>query len=245
MSRDNFSVKVKRELGLLSSGYCMICRRPVSIPNYAHIIPASEKGPRSEFRNKYNQDFIISKKNGLCLCPDCHALIDDPSTNRYSLEELFKINQRFQNEYDLKEEYKNQLGIYNQVTDKEIKDIYNRIYLYLNSEDDMPAEENYDKIPYDKKMEKNGFNKYHQHEINFFYSEEFSAFYNAIQNMPIAAIKLRAAVSTLYVRLSSDEEDGNKIIEQMINIMFDPSEKHIGNKITLFYYFIICEVFKK
>lgn len=245
MARDNFSIKVKRGLNQLSNGCCMICRRYISTPNYAHIIPASKQGPRSNERGEYSQEFIISIDNGLCLCPECHMFIDDPSTNKYTTQELFEINKRFQDEFNLKEEYKQQLGIYNDITDKEIKNIYTRIYDYLNDDDDIQIKEDYDKISYTDKMNLNQFSKYYQKEIKFFYSVEFSAFEKAIQEMPIAAVKLRAAISTLYMRLSMEEKNNNKIIEKMLNIMSDPSEEQLGNKLTLYYFFIICEVFKK
>lgn len=244
MARKNFSAKVKRTLFLWSNGHCMICNKPVTSPNYAHIIPASDDGPRCEFRTQYDDNFIISEKNCLYLCRDCHADIDDISNSK-SLEYLFEINSRCEHSYILKEEYKNFLGVYDKALEQELKKGFKRISEYLDNEIPLEFSDDYAKISYKEKMNLNGFKKRHRSEITHVYAEEFSAFKKVVEELPILGIKLRGAVSTLYQRLSEEEKDGDNILNMMLQIMYDPTDDIVGNRIVLYYYFIICEVFKK
>lgn len=247
MVRNDFPTKVKRIIGNLSDNNCMICRKPLVTPNYAHIIPASPEGPRSEYRNQYDEKFIKSVENGLCLCNDCHNEIDTEVINTYSIDDLFAINKQFKYDFQIQQEYKSQLGIHEKDFFTELQNSYQKILDYLNQELDpiinYVEELSYDKIPYEEKMNLNNFDYRHMKDITFVYAEEFSAFQKMLEESPIVGIKMKAAISALYIRISANESDNNKLIDKMLDVMYDPSERALGNKISLYYYFIICEVF--
>lgn len=245
MARKNFSAKVKRISYLRSDGHCMICGRPVMSPNYAHIVPASPEGPRSENIKNYDTEFIVSADNCLCLCRDCHSIIDDDTVNKQSLNDLFEINKKYKQIYDLREEYKTSVGSYEKESVDELNKVYEKICDYLGADIKISETEDYYKIPYKDKMKRNNFNVRHKKEITNAYAEELSAFRRTISENPIVGIKLKSAVSVLYERLRKNEEDGDKVIDDMLRIMYDPSEGVVGNKIVLYYYFVICEVFQR
>jgi hypothetical protein len=79
-----------------SGGHCQnpACRRDlhaiskrVSVSELAHIIPASDGGPRGESDQHLDDDQRAAANNILLLCPTCHTAIDkDPA--EYPIERL-------------------------------------------------------------------------------------------------------------------------------------------------------------
>jgi len=228
----------------------MICACPTTKPRIAHIIPASEKGPRSEFRNEYDEKFITSPSNGLSLCNTCHDLIDDEDLNTYNVQELFDINNAFRKKFQLEEEYRRQLGINNQDYYIELEEFYKNLIEKLEVTDEqiqlvIKKHSDFKKINYIKKIEKNKFNMRQKRKIKSLYAAELFIFKENLEENPIIAIKLQAAIKILYNRLSEKNKNQEEIYDKMLEHMYDPSNQVLGNDIVLTYYFVICEVFLK
>lgn len=76
----------------------------------AHIIPASEFGPRCEYRETVSRDFISSAENGLWVCPNCHAKIDAPNTV-FTYDDLVEMNKSFKELYELRGSFQTDIHI--------------------------------------------------------------------------------------------------------------------------------------
>ncbi|WP_332650170.1 HNH endonuclease signature motif containing protein [Lysinibacillus sp. 54212] len=248
--RIEFSSTVKRELQIISKHRCMICHIPTTKPRIAHIIPAAMNGPRSEYRSNYNEEFIASPQNGLSLCNSCHDLIDDEDLNTYTVQELLDINDTYRSKFKLEEEYKRQLGINNQDNFIELEGFYKNLISKLDVTDEqiqMVIEKHPDfkKIEYVKKMDKNKFNIRQKRRIKSLYAAELFVLKENLEDNPIIAIKLQAAIKILYNRLSENIDNQEEIYDKMLEHMYDPGNQVLGNEIVLNYYFVICEVFLK
>lgn len=250
MARENFTPKVKREITNYSAGACMICKKKLNSPEIAHIIPASEKGPRSKYRNSYSQEFIKSPENGLCLCNYCHELIDDDGLNKYTVEDLLQINRKFKKDYFISEEYKHLLGINDINNSNELIKFYNHLLNLLNMNDEESNElleknEGFVKICIDEKIEKNDLHFRQARLIREKYAFEFFVFKETIENSTIISEKIKSAIKILYHRIkTTDTKMSNAdIFDKMLTLMYDPSNQVVGNKTPLIYFFIICEVF--
>ncbi|WP_317913542.1 HNH endonuclease signature motif containing protein [Carnobacterium maltaromaticum] len=250
MAREDFTPKVKREIINYSAGSCMICRKNINSPKIAHIIPAAVNGPRSEYREKYGLDFIKSPDNGMCLCQTCHDLIDDDGLNSYSLDELFKINQKFKTEFHIKEEYKTLLGIDNVNHSNELEKFYQHLLTLLdatneNSTEFSSMDSSFTKIPIDEKIESNGLFLRQARLIRSNYAFDFLVFKNTMENYTIISEKIKTAIKILFERVKETEntKSNAEIFDKMLTLMHDPSRQIVGNQIPLIYFFIICEVF--
>lgn len=249
MTRENFTPKVKREITNYSDGVCMLCLKGLTSPKIAHIIPAAAKGPRSEFRDMYEDNFIKSSNNGLCLCSECHDLIDDDGLNNYSLEELIEVNKKFKEEYFIKAEYKHLLGIGDINYSNELSKFYDHLKSLLNTSDaEIVLSKNdseFTKISIDEKIEKNNLYFVQARMIKSNYAFEFMIFKEVMENSLIISEKIRAAIKILYQRLKKNEQNisNANLFDKMLTLMYDPSSQVVGNKIPLIYFFIICEVF--
>ncbi|KMT61248.1 HNH endonuclease signature motif containing protein [Paenilisteria newyorkensis] len=245
--RLDFTQPVKREIALFSNNHCMICDKDTVKPRIAHIIPASEKGPRSEWRNSYDASYIGSSSNGLCLCNDCHDKIDDDGLNCYSLEELQEINMKYQKSFNLLTEYKKTLGLMDVNYAIEIKKFYNVLIQKLNVEDEeivsLLPQNTFNKVEIEEKMKLNNLSNFQRRRILNSYAYEFHIFQEALEYDSIVAIKFLSAVKILYKRLSNEFDNQSEILDEMKKIMVDPSEGVVENDIVLSYFFIICEVF--
>lgn len=228
----------------------MICKETLNSPEIAHIIPASAEGPRSEYRDTYGRDFIKSSSNGLCLCHNCHAMIDDEGLNKYTLEELIQINEKFQRNFEVGEEYKQLLGINDRKYAGELDVFYSLLLQVL----DMSDEENerliekrntFIKIPVNEKIIRNELTSRQASEINNRYAFEFQAFSKTVENSPIVSEKIKTAIKILYTRIQSADisKTNSEIFDVMLSLMYDPSNQVVGNHIVLIYFFIVCEVF--
>ncbi|UED78404.1 HNH endonuclease [Lysinibacillus sp. CD3-6] len=248
--RVDFSSTVKRDLQIIAGNHCMICSTPTTKPRIAHIIPAAENGPRSEYRKHYSEEFIASSKNGLSLCNTCHDLIDDEDLNTYTIQELFNINNSFREKFLLEEEYKRQLGINNQENYIELEEFYKNLITKLEVTDEeieivIEKHTDFKKIDYLKKIEINKFNIRQKRKIKSLYAAELFVLKENLEENPIIAIKLKAAIQILYNRLSKKSKNQEEIYDKMLEHMYDPSKQVLGNEIILTYYFVICEVFLK
>lgn len=248
--RSEFSATVKRNLQLIARNRCMICSCPTNKPRISHIIPAAQNGPRSEFRHLYTEKFITSPENGLSLCNECHDVIDDPDLNIYSVDELFNFNNQSREKFDLEEEYKKQLGISDIGHFNELKNFYTLLLNRLDLTDDeieliIQKNDDFKKIDYIKKMKKNEFLPRQTRRIKQLYASELFILKEQIEENPIIAIKIAAAVRILYLRLSEKFSNQSDIYDKMLEHMYDTSHQKIGNEIILTYYFVICEVFIK
>lgn len=87
IKRNNFSDNTKKELFKFVNGICSKCYKPTTcrdgssgrvleIGEAAHILPASENGPRYDATLKVSDEYIRSEKNGLWLCHECHRDVD-------------------------------------------------------------------------------------------------------------------------------------------------------------------------
>ncbi|HAO5845732.1 TPA: HNH endonuclease, partial [Listeria monocytogenes] len=245
LPREDFTTKVKREIVNYSAGSCMICRKNINNPKIAHIIPAALKGPRSEFREEYTQNFIKSPENGLCLCQSCHDLIDDDGLNNYSLEELFQINRNFKTEFQIKDEYMTLLGISNVNHSNELEEFYKHLISLLNTTNEnfveLSAMDNsFTKIPVDEKIEINSLSLRQARLIQNNYAFEFLIFKNTMENHTIIAEKIKTAIKILFERVKETENTRNntEIFDKMLTLMHDPSKQVVGNQIPLIYFFI-------
>lgn len=248
--REEFSSSVKRELQIIAKHHCMICHKPTTKPRIAHIIPASKNGPRSEYRNQYTEKFIGSAENGLSLCNDCHDLVDDPDLNTYELQDLFDINNTLRSKFKLEEEYKKLLGINEQDYYIELDTFYKNLIAKLNVTDEeiqlvIENHSDFKKINYIEKMDKNGFNHRQKRKIRSLYAAELFILKENLENNTIIAIKIHAAITILYTRLSETGMTQEEIYDKMTEHMYDPTDQVLGNEIILTYYFVICEVFLK
>lgn len=250
MTRLDFSVAVKRTLQAASFNRCMICNQITSKPEAAHIIPASKKGPRSEFRENYGDDFIISVNNALNLCRKCHSEIDDESLNKYSLDELFEINKKYLLNNKIGEEYLN----FFYTTEKEMKSELVEFYRNLLRALDMTDEEievllekhsDYTKIEFEEKLKINEFSRNIERDIKNMYATDALIARNELKNNPIMALKIQSAIKVLYLRCAEITDNQNDIYNQMILLMnkHDPVDNMLDNRVFLNYFFIICEVF--
>lgn len=105
MDRKGISVKIQKELLLLSGGLCSICKTPLIsidksnnsnvISNYAHIRAVGENGPR--YNNNYPKDLINSIENIIVVCANCHKIIDNDVTE-YTVERLTSIKENHERE---------------------------------------------------------------------------------------------------------------------------------------------------
>ncbi|WP_438714339.1 HNH endonuclease [Enterococcus sp. AZ109] len=249
MVRENFTPKVRTEIINYSDGVCMLCLKSLTSPKIAHIIPASKNGPRSEYRSSYGSDFIKSSDNGLCLCSDCHDLIDDEGLNTYSLVDLLNINKRFKKDFFVKEEYKHLLGIGDINHSNELVRFYDHLLGLLNCSDkdfdNFDTVTGFTKVSVDKKISVNNLYFRQAKTIRDQYAFEFIIFKQSLENSPIISEKIRAAVKVLYQRIKDQEKDLSNadLFDKMMSLMYDPSKQVIGNRIPLIYFFIICEVF--
>lgn len=250
MVRENFTPKVRTEIINYSDGICMLCLKSLISPKIAHIIPASENGPRSEYRTRYSSYFIKSSDNGLCLCSDCHDLIDDDGLNKYTLDDLLKINKKFKEDFFIKEEYKHLLGIGDRNQSNELVMFYNHLLNLLDSSDEnfngFDSDIGFTKVSVEEKINGNNLRYRQAKTIRDQYAFEFMVFKQAMENSPIISEKIRAAIKVLYQRVESNEKEISRanLFDKMMSLMYDPSKQVIGNKIPLIYFFIICEVFK-
>lgn len=248
--RLDFSSTVKRDLQIIAGQRCMICTRPTTKPRIAHIIPASENGPRCEYRSQYDDKFITSPSNGLSLCNKCHDDVDDKDLNTYSLEELFEINNFFREKFKTEEEYRISLGINEYDNHYELNEFYKLLIRSLDITDEeieslIAKHTDFEKIDYVSKMKKNEFNNRQRRKIQQLYAAELFILKEQLEENPIIAIKIGAAVKVLYERLKKKNIKQAEIYDRMLEHMYDPSKQIIGNEIMLTYYFVICEVFKK
>lgn len=249
MVRENFTPKVKREIINYSDGKCMICLKSLTSPKIAHIVPAAEKGPRSEFRDSFEDSFIKSTENGLCLCSECHDLIDDDGLNKYSLRKLLEINRKFREEYSIKEEYKQLLGVGNINHSNELLNFYNHLQFLLNQSDEelsiVQSGSGFNKISIEEKIQRNGLDARQARTIKQYYAFEFIQFKEAMENSLIISEKIRSAVKILFQRLRKTEQgiSNADLFNKMLALMYDPSNQVVGNRVPLIYFFIICEVF--
>ncbi|GAA0071412.1 hypothetical protein UT300003_29360 [Clostridium sardiniense] len=248
--RKNFSAAVKRQTELYARGHCMICGKATNKPRIAHIIPASKEGPRSEYINDFSEEFIISSKNALSLCNDCHDKIDDEGLNSYSLQELLAFNERSRKNFELLEEYREQIGLTNISYTEEIEKFYEILLKELEVtdeelEDKISKNMDFIKIDVDEKLKKNLFNMLQKRRVLNCYAYEFYIFKEAIESNVIISAKLTAAIKVLYKRLLEMNNNQSEIFDEMKKLMIDPSQGVLGNDLVLSYYFIICEVFKK
>ena len=83
--RANFSEDVKLKLRIRVGGWCSnpFCECPKGIiknGEVAHIIAASEGGPRWNPRMSYEDR--KSEKNGIWLCRNCHDDVDDKNSDK-------------------------------------------------------------------------------------------------------------------------------------------------------------------
>lgn len=251
MARDDFTAKVKREIINYSSGQCMICRNKQHSPKIAHIIPASANGPRCEYRSTHSEDFIKSPENGLCLCQNCHDLIDDDGLNTYSLQELKSLNKKYQKDYKISEEYKLLLGISDSINYNELKNFYESLLQTLDMTDEenqllITSRNTFLKIPIDEKIKKNELFPRQAREIKKLYAFEFQAYKKTLENSSIVSEKIKSAIIILFLRIKESDKSkkNSEIFDEMLSLMYDPSNQIIGNKIVLVYFFIVCEVFK-
>lgn len=250
LTRLEFSTTVKRTLQAASFNRCMICKKITPNPEAAHIIPASKDGPRSEFRSNYDDAFIISVKNALNLCRICHSLIDDKSLNTFSLDELFEINKSYLSNNEIGEEYLNFFFTDKKEIHGELVEFYQNVLHALDMNDAeiealLQKDPDYTKIEFEKKLEKNKFSRKIKRDITFMYSNDAVIVRNELKNNPIISFKINAAISTLYVRCATVTDDQNEIYNRMIQLMYNPTDNVVDNKIFLNYFFIICEVFLK
>lgn len=250
MTRLDFSPAVKRTLQAASFNRCMICQKITSKPEAAHIIPASKKGPRSECRSNYDDAFIISVENALNLCRKCHSDIDDASLNKFSLGELFEINKRYLSNNKIGEEYLNFFSTDQKEIHGELVEFYQDVLHALDMtnveiEALLYNDLDYTKIEFEEKLEKNKFSRKIIRDITSMYSNDAVIVRNELKKNPIISLKIQAAISTLYNRCAEETEVQNEVYNRMVQLMYNPTNNVVDNKIFLNYFFIICEVFKK
>ncbi len=94
-------------------------------------------------------------------------------------------------------------------------------------------------------MDKNGFNHRQKRKIRSLYAAELFILKENLENNTIIAIKIHAAITILYKRLSETGMTQEEIYDKMAEHMYDPTDQVLGNEIILTYYFVICEVFLK
>lgn len=250
MTRLDFSAAVKRTLQAASFNRCMICKKITSKPEAAHIIPASKKGPRSEFRSNYDDAFIISVENALNLCRKCHSEIDDESLNKFSLDELFKINKGYLSNNKIGEEYLNFFSTDQKEIHGELIEFYQNVLHALDMTDEeiealLQKDPDYTKIEFEEKLEKNKFSRKIKRDITSMYSNDAVIVRNELKSNPIISYKIQVAISTLYIRCAEETDVQNEIYNRMVQLMYNPTDNVVDNKIFLNYFFIICEVFLK
>lgn len=228
----------------------MICKKITSKPEAAHIIPASKQGPRSELRSNYDDAFIISVENALNLCRKCHSEIDDESLNKYSLDELFGINKWYLSNNKIGEEYLNFFFTDQKEIHGELVDFYQNVLHALDMTDEeietlFHNDPDYTKIDFEEKLKRNKFTPRIKRDITSMYSDDAVIVRNELKRNPVISYKIQAAISTLYSRCAEETDVQNEIYNRMVQLMYNPTNNVVDNKIFLNYFFIICEVFKK
>lgn len=245
--RIDFSDSVKKELFAWSNGYCMICGKAAAMKKQgeaAHIIPASENGPRSEYRKDRSEEFITSSLNGLWLCPNCHAEIDS-GNSKYSCDDLFKINERFRYRYEIQGSFYEDLHIKvgtlenlaDKLKEKEDLNMKNETY-----QDDMK------RLCLDDKNKINELSGKQKRYISSSFSNEFIHIYRDIidEELSVEASYLSSALKALYKKISGNVASQEKIFEEMLVIMKKTMSEYNLNEIgILSYYYAVCEIFKK
>lgn len=252
MTRLEFSAAVKRILQSASFNKCMICTKITSKPEAAHIIPASKKGPRSEFRSEYDNAFIISAENALNLCRKCHSEIDDESLNKYTLDELLLINKKHLSNNQIGEEYLNFFFTTEKEMQSELVEFYQNVLHALDMTDEeietlLNKDPDYTKIEFEEKLKKNNFSNNIRRNIINMYATDALIVRSELKSNPIMALKIQSAIGILYLRCAEITDNQNDIYKRMIQLMnnHDPFNNTVDNRVFLNYFFIICEVFLK
>lgn len=247
--RYNFTESAKRELRAWSNCSCMICRKSCAGANQgaaAHIIPASGDGPRSEYRvgDKSDPKFIKSSRNGLWLCPNCHADIDSSSPSK-NYEELVAINKRYRELYALQGGFYRDLKITDGYFEK-LADAIKRQADLSNVE--VEVAEKIERIELEGKNKINNLTAYQIRHIERLYEFDFSAIYMAISNrrLDVEASFLAAALKGLYQKLSLMYSSSEEVFDKMLEILKSAiSDFGLSEWDIISYYYILCEIFKK
>ncbi len=254
-NRTEFLDVIKREISAWSNYSCMICKRNIprkKLPEIAHIIPASPDGPRSEYRNTVDDKFILSKQNGILLCPICHIIVDETEVDNYPPEKLFAINTYYSEKYELEQLVKNQL--FSDTFIDDVKKATSILQKNLNiSEIEEEVKEHYSKDIYKKidltdKFNKNNFNNstiatikgfVEYKAINYYYSLSYN-------EEEIGNIYFLVSIQVLYKKLNKKGISEQQKYDELLSILKSAcNDLMLDEKELLNYYFYICEVFKK
>ena len=109
MSKTKIPAKVKQNLWFAAHGRCEFrgCNKRLdisgvsmdkcNISNYAHIIGDSPDGPRG---CEHSQELATSPDNLILLCPECHKLVDNEGTEKYTVEILKEMKKEHEDRID-------------------------------------------------------------------------------------------------------------------------------------------------
>jgi len=255
--RDNFSDSIKREIASWSSWHCMICYEAVSkkgMPEIAHIVPASKKGPRAKYREQYNEEFRKSNGNGLLLCAKHHNEIDaEEYGTKYTIEYLFNRNKTYREKHEFENLVNNELfsNEKNDDTERAIK----KLLEYLNmSEDELSeqvrtkyAEEIGNKVELNKKLKTNNFDTRTSRNIKMFVNYNALYFYSALTNTneEVGNLYLFTAIRALYLKMGNTKTEQEKYNKMLKVLKQCCSGLEFEEEGLLNYYLYICEVFLK
>lgn len=246
-SENNFTPAVIRELRAWSNGYCMICGKSC-IGNKqgqaAHIIPASEFGPRYEYRETVSRDFISSAENGLWVCPNCHVKIDAPNTV-FTYDDLVGKNKSFKDLYELRGSFQTDIHIECGCFERIAKAILDSTGILSGEIHDSTTLR---RVDLHQKNEANNLTPYQKNKIENFFTGQFNPIHQAIirADLSVETTYLSSAIKALYFKLSEQLNTQSEIFDNMIKVMKSAvAQCCVDEYDILSYYYVMCEVFRK